>query len=127
MKHFTLILILLAASVAGAADPAPIPVDKVYLIEIAVYSLALDKIAAIGQTPDNLTEYVDLMMARDIIASPGQKPVILAQYAQASKEGAGQTVNWSTVTLAQVKTTIGLIWTSVAMQRFGPAPAQPGV
>ena len=113
--------ILLIGYTAFAQDP--IPADKEYTVKMAVYSLALDYIGTIGTTPANMTEYVNLMLARAIVRSPGQLHIVLAEFAQSSRPGGD--VNWSAVTFGTAKTTIDVIWNDVAYQRFGPEPTQP--
>jgi hypothetical protein len=112
-----LALVLLVATVATAQDS--IPDEKQYTVELAVYSLALDYA---DDTPTTEVELARVLMARDILASPGVKWSKLAEYAHAYKEGQGQSVDWSSVTFANAKTVIGSIWDIVAVSKFGTAP-----
>lgn len=125
MKRFTVAIFIAAALLlAGfAIAQDPIPADKEYIIKMAVYSLALDKIDTIGTTPATVTEYCDLMLARAIVRAPGSAYIALAEFAQASRPNAD--VDWSSVTFSSAKTVIGGVWSDLAYQKYGPEPVLP--
>ena len=96
------------------ANSAPIPQDKYYLITQACYSLALD----IRNEPADVANHDQrVRLANQILRSPSNWPVRLAEIAEASAWGTD--IDWATVSNAAVKTQISAIWNHVALAEYG--------
>ena len=111
----------------ACTDPQEIPDNKKYLIEQVVTAICIDKVEAYdtnfgGTAPADAYELAELLLARDILASPGSKAIVIAEAAQAERCGDGTDTDWSAVLFGPAKTAIEPIFEIMAYAKFGPAP-----
>ena len=120
MKKFifaTLIAIFIIAAIPAQAE---IPADKQYIIKMAAYSLAMD-IRNEATSVDN--HYERLMLANQVLNSPGAFPNKIAEVAEAAQWGSA--IDWASITDAQIKNALSGVWNHLAIAQFGEAPVRP--
>ena len=114
----------------ACTDPLEIPDNKKYLIEQVVTAICIEKVEAYdtefgGTAPADAYEWAELMLARDILAMPGSKAIVIAEAAQAERCGNGIDTDWSAVLFGPAKTAIEPIYKIMAYAKFGLTPALP--
>ena len=122
MKKFLLVSFIFAIIFILSAIPAQaeIPADKQYIIKMAAYSLAMD-IRNEATSVDN--HYERLMLANQVLTSPGAFPNKIAEVAEAAQWGSA--IDWTSITDAQIKNAMSGVWNHLAIAQFGEAPVRP--
>ncbi len=99
---------------------AEIPANKEYIVRQACFSLALD---IRNEDSGTTNHYERIMMANDVLTSPGGLPLRLGEIAEAGQWGTP--IDWETVTDVQIKSAISGVWDHVAIAEYGDPPVAP--
>ena len=129
MKKFTLIALAALFIIAALPAQAEIPESKMYTIKMAAYSIAIE-VREEPEATDN--HYERLMMANQIISSPGEYAKKIAEIAEAANFGT--TICWAetdpatcspAIADATIKNAMKAVWDHVALATYGEAPVRP--
>jgi len=120
MKKFILASLAIIFILSAIPAQAEIPADKQYIIKMAAYSLAMDIRNESEATADH---YERLMLANQVLNSPGAFPSKIAEVAEAAQWGSA--INWGSITDEQIKNAMSGVWNHLAIAQFGEAPVRP--
>jgi len=120
MKRFVVGMLAVLFLFVAIGVEAEIPQDKMYIIEMAAFSISLD---IRDEDAGTANHYERLLLANRVISSPGNMALKLAKIAESATFGTA--INWESVTDNQIKTAMLGIWNHVALASYGDAPVQP--
>ena len=121
MKKFLIIAIFAALIIAALPAQAEVPANRQYDVEMAAYNIAM---SVMDEADTTANHYERLMLARQIIASPGAMASKLIKMAEAK---IWTEVEWTDTfpSRAQIRTNMEGVWDYVAIATYGDPPVKP--
>ena len=115
------IVVIIAVIIVALPAQAEVPTNRQYDVEMAAYNIAMSVMDEADTTPHH---YERLMLARQIIASPGAMASKLIKMAEAK---VWTEVAWTdtTPTRAAIRTNMEGVWDYVAIATYGDPPVKP--